>query len=234
MIPVGTTGATRRGEAMTTTSEKVTIVNPDPGCYVEGWWGQYAPVHAIEQAESFGYVIDPELQTALDCYAGPYPQEPAPCDYTGPYTCSCTDIVVEASDDATEWLNEHTMGPRWYSWHWADGELFYGIDTGDGDTYHLEEIAKDLQDEYDKAQHDAGMARIMRRNYMQDLRDAGLDTTDIAQIIGISRQRVEQILAHRTPDLCHDCGQPLADHIVNAGPNATPTPRGECHTSLID
>ena len=176
---------------MTTTTAKVTIVNPDPGCYVEGWWGQYAPVHAIEQAGSFGYVIDPELQAALDCYGGPYPQESIPCEGSGPDDdCYCMDIVEEASDDATEWLNEHTMGPRWYTWHWADGELLYGIDTESD----LEEIADQINEQMAQAAQDITIARLLRQHFADDLHEAGLNAQEIGTLLGITRQRVEQII----------------------------------------
>jgi hypothetical protein len=116
------------------TREIVKATPADAGCYVEGWWGQYAVAHMIQRATEFGYE---ELQ--LEALAARH------LDQMGgstPTLLELTDteheVMQDASDDVESWLNEHAA-PEDYSFGWQDGEFFLASDAWwEDDTFMIE------------------------------------------------------------------------------------------------
>jgi hypothetical protein len=101
----------------TTKREIVKATPADAGCYVDGQWGQYAVAHMIERATEFGFTDD-----ALEDIAARHLATIGPSD--APYiTDDEHDVMIDGSDDAEAWLNEHAA-PEGYSFGWLDGEFF--------------------------------------------------------------------------------------------------------------
>jgi hypothetical protein len=103
----------------------------EPGCWVEGHWGQYGPDHLADRAtevgwepgdwaddprqirgiittiETWGYAKSPDVQNVID---------------------AMWELRAEAADSIEEWLNDRTDGD--WAWGWHDGE-FYLWSTAD-------------------------------------------------------------------------------------------------------
>lgn len=74
----------------------------EPGCYIDGRWGQYAYRRIVEIAVKYGY---PPSEDWFDSTIN-------------------DDAVVEESDKALAWLNANVAKPG-FLWGWQDGEVFY-------------------------------------------------------------------------------------------------------------
>lgn len=114
------------------TREIVRATPSDAGCYVEGWWGQYAVAHMIERATEFGYTDD-----TLEDYAARHLATMGPSDSPG-ITDNEHEVMLDASDDVESWLNEHAA-PEGYSFGWQDGEFFLASSAWwEDDTFMIE------------------------------------------------------------------------------------------------
>jgi hypothetical protein len=114
---------------MSTYVTTVAGVECEPGCWVDGHWGQYGPDHLADRASELGWepetcLDDPrELRRITDHIddmgytRGRDVRSDAIGIQTGFY-----ELVPEACDKIENWLNEHT--PDGYVWHWRDGEFF--------------------------------------------------------------------------------------------------------------
>lgn len=89
---------------------------PEPGCYVDSHWGQYAIARAIEVAVSFGWE-DEEAQSLADRHLQAFGPEGGP-----PLVGDEFERLVDAADDAESWLNENHLRDG-YSWGWYDGDF---------------------------------------------------------------------------------------------------------------
>jgi len=117
----------------------------EPGCYVDGHWGQYGGVHLLERAEEFDVTHEGVFCSKLaEIYAawprhsdgelaGSYGADTD--EITGPWaaiiTCGAStgQTVMELSEEVLDLLNEHTVGGRW---EWWEGECFLRETNGDG------------------------------------------------------------------------------------------------------
>ena len=95
---------------------------PQPGCYVDGHWGQYAVAHMVNRAEEFGY-DNAEVIDLADRHIAAI----GPSDAPG-LTFDEFEALSEASDEVETWLNEH-VAPEGYSFGWYEGEFYLWADT---------------------------------------------------------------------------------------------------------
>lgn len=112
----------------------------EPGCYVDGHWGQYGGVHLYEQAVGMltigspAYVELTEIRKAWPrnndgslCGAYGSDRDADEGKGIGPWAAiqnfGDTDgqIAMELSEEVLTLLNEHTEGGYW---EWYDGECF--------------------------------------------------------------------------------------------------------------
>lgn len=107
----------------------------EPGCYVDGHWGQYAGVHLLDRAGEF--IDDAKLAEITAAWptnndgtlAGAYgsDRDAEEGKGTGPWAAiqnfGDTDgqIAMELADEVLELLNEHTEGGYW---EWWEGEVY--------------------------------------------------------------------------------------------------------------
>jgi hypothetical protein len=101
----------------------------EPGCWVEGHWGQYGPDHLADQAETLGWHResnrdDPRwwrmIADALN--EGIVPNGCPPGTDVG----RAWDQHVVSADAIEQWLNDHTE-TEGYSWGWYDGEFYLWV-----------------------------------------------------------------------------------------------------------
>ena len=100
----------------------------EPGCFIDGHWGQYGIARMIEIAADMGWTdkaAEPGLgqqkdgiKLAMRKLASMSPSDSDSEDLTD----SEEEELIWAADDAEAWLNEQT--PEGYSWGWQDGEFF--------------------------------------------------------------------------------------------------------------
>lgn len=99
----------------------------EPGCYIGSHMGIYAIPSVITLAQSFGFIVDPFAQYALDDYYEHHREEEYPAE-----------AITELSDEAIEWLNvgdnsgldrpikgqnQPPVIPDGYAWGWNDGDF---------------------------------------------------------------------------------------------------------------
>lgn len=90
--------------------------DPEPGCYVDNHWGQYAIARAIKVALNWGWE-DEEAQDLADRHlAAMMPSESPSLDH-GEF-----ELLVDAADDAEAWLNDNCCIENHY-WGWNDGDF---------------------------------------------------------------------------------------------------------------
>jgi len=102
----------------------------DPGCWVEGHWGQYGPDHLADQADGLGWepetcLDDPrELRRIADLIGDwGYPRDHTDMRSEGVnIIVSFWELHIESTDAIENWLNDHT--DEGYSWGWHDGEFY--------------------------------------------------------------------------------------------------------------
>ena len=105
------------------------VIAVDPGCWVDGWYGQYATARLIDIATALGFPAADYIDVAerhLACMG----QSDTPEIGTDEF-----DILADGADAAESWMNDHA--PTGYRFGWVDGE-FYMIDTSEecNDTCH--------------------------------------------------------------------------------------------------
>lgn len=95
----------------------------EPGCYVDGHWGQYGSDHFADQLEGFGLVI-PKLADARRATAVMNWCDERSASYSSPLG-NVGFMAAEWHSDSYDWLlnlaNEATEGGYW---EWYDGECF--------------------------------------------------------------------------------------------------------------
>jgi hypothetical protein len=96
--------------------------SPEPGCYVDSHWGQYAAARAIEVAVDNGWHDDEATDLAARHLASAGPSsEPGLNDDE-------FERMMEACSDAENWLNDHHAAEG-YAWGWNDGDFgFYALE----------------------------------------------------------------------------------------------------------
>lgn len=112
----------------TTTERYRVLVNGhavEPGCWVDGHWGQYGPDHLADRAEELGWepgswAEDPRavrniIETIEEWGYGKY-------DDVQNVIGALWGLTFTGADDIETWLNEHT--DEGYSWGWHDGEFY--------------------------------------------------------------------------------------------------------------
>lgn len=97
-------------------------VPKDAGCYVDGHWGQYAVAHMVSRAEEFGY-DNPEVIALADRHMDECTHGGITHEGIQPLTDDEHEILIDASDEVENWLNEH-IAPEGYFFGWHDGEFF--------------------------------------------------------------------------------------------------------------
>ncbi len=107
----------------------------DAGCWIDGHWGQYATARLIEIAAAHGWADDctydydkpgvEDERTATEL-ASAHLASIGPSSSAG-ITDSEHEYLIEASDAAEEWLNQH-VAPEGFSFSWYDGEFFLWSD----------------------------------------------------------------------------------------------------------
>lgn len=97
----------------------------DPGCYVDGHCGQYAPDRLADVAESFGWrpfdVVDDDPRT-LRRIADTLERVDGADAHHDPVWLTLWERHTETADAILDWLNHHT--PGLWLWDWQDGEIF--------------------------------------------------------------------------------------------------------------
>jgi hypothetical protein len=98
---------------------------PEPGCYVDSHYGQYAVARAIQVAGEFGWKDGEAAELAarhLACM-GPSNAEPLDVDEF--------ERLTDACDDAEEWLNDN-VSVSGHAWGWHDGDFgLWALEDGD-------------------------------------------------------------------------------------------------------
>ena len=91
----------------------------EPGCYVDGHWGQYGIARMVEIAEEMGYDQDPYLIHLAHAHL-------AECAHPGQeyMTDAARERLFDSADEVEAWMNEHAAADG-YVWEWVDGEFFY-------------------------------------------------------------------------------------------------------------
>lgn len=83
----------------------------EPGCYIDSHHGHYAIPGVIKLAQGQGFTIDPFAEYALASYEAH--------SYEAHYPM---DSLIELSDEAIDWLNQHEGLPGHW-WQWNDGDF---------------------------------------------------------------------------------------------------------------
>ena len=101
----------------------MTTTNFEPGCYFDSHHGHYNVPRVIEFAGLHGFVIDAEVQLALDaydehCYDEDFPDE----------------LLLDVSDEAIVFLNDqHAVAG--HVWKWNEGDFgLYPVDNDEAVT----------------------------------------------------------------------------------------------------
>jgi hypothetical protein len=89
--------------------------NIEPGCYVDGHWGQYGTDRLAEIAEGHGWTPESPYKNPRFLRA-----EAEKCDEDN-VQHDLWEMFHEADDAIIDWLNDHTIDGVW---GWDDGELF--------------------------------------------------------------------------------------------------------------
>lgn len=89
---------------------------PEPGCYVDSHWGQFAMARAVQIAVEFGW-DDAEGRDL----AGRHLSAAGPSDAPG-LTGDEFERLVFICDECEDWLNEYRTLDGYY-WCWNDGDF---------------------------------------------------------------------------------------------------------------
>lgn len=90
----------------------------EPGCYIDGHWGQYGPARLLQMAGEMGWKSDvlPLAEKKLHSMAMGGTEE---------ITEDEDERIDYAVDFAEEWLNDH-MAPEGLYWFWYECEFYLG------------------------------------------------------------------------------------------------------------
>ena len=160
---------------------------PETGEYVDDRWGQYSAGRIVVTAVDFGMKLDKEADALLDAELarGPYPADTEPEDENH------MEFICELADEAEAWLNEHRTDSYHY-WGSAEGGGFGYWLMGSG--AFDDDFGADLQRDITNAETKLEDARSRRRIWIGLARNEGMSDSDIGEILGVSRQRVAQII----------------------------------------
>lgn len=89
----------------------------DAGCYVEGWWGQYAGAHMVMRATEFGYSDAEVIALARKKLDEMFPtsgEQLSDDEY---------EILSDMIEDVETWLN-YNVAPALYLFGWYEGEFY--------------------------------------------------------------------------------------------------------------
>jgi hypothetical protein len=115
----------------------MTIVKATPedaGCYVNGWWGQYAGAHMIMRATEFGYDDTEAIDLASRKLVEMAPNTAKLFGDPVGITDNEHEVLDYAADEAEQWLNDN-VAPDDYSFGWHDGEFYLAsVDWWDEDS----------------------------------------------------------------------------------------------------
>ena len=89
---------------------------PEPGCYVDSHWGQYAVARAIEVAAELGWEDAEASELAARHLAAMGPSEAPGLD------ADEFERLMDAADEAEEWLNDNRASED-HAWGWNDGDF---------------------------------------------------------------------------------------------------------------
>jgi hypothetical protein len=89
--------------------------NIEPGCYVDGHWGQYGTDRLADIAESYGWTPESPFDDPR------FLRKEAEAAETHDGAFDLWDMYHDADDFLVEWLNDHTIDGLW---GWDDGELY--------------------------------------------------------------------------------------------------------------
>jgi len=105
--------------------DEPTFATPEPGCYVDGHWGQYATARMVQIAADFGFRDEQASDLASRHLAAMGPS-------TAPGLSEDEfERLVDAADDAENWLNDNAP-VEGFAWGWNDGEFgLYELEDDD-------------------------------------------------------------------------------------------------------
>lgn len=92
----------------------------EPGCWVDGHWGQYGPDHLADRAEELGWEPADEQDDPRHWRSVALTHEAGGHDGNA---CDAWDYHLETADAIEAWLNDHTE-TEGYTWGWHDGEFY--------------------------------------------------------------------------------------------------------------
>ena len=125
----------------------------EPGCYVEGHWGQYGPDHFADQLEGFGLEIpkgiDPRRYRRIADWID---ERTAYSPLDGPLANAYLAAVDVGNGELEDLANEHTEGGFW---EWYDGEVFLR-------SYICPECGRDATDPVKRGHIESGFPQNVR------------------------------------------------------------------------
>lgn len=96
---------------------------PEPGCYIDSHHGHYAIPETIRIAERYGRRLDEKTAGILARYDAESHREDYPHEW-----------VIEESDAAIQWLNDH-VAVDGHVWEWNEGDFgLYPLEADDEDS----------------------------------------------------------------------------------------------------
>lgn len=95
---------------------KVNGATFEPGCYIDGHWGQYATDRLAEIAERIGWAPDTWMQDPRKIR-----RRAELYEISDETEQDLWELFHACDDEIIEWLNDHTEDGVW---GWQDGELF--------------------------------------------------------------------------------------------------------------
>jgi len=103
----------------------------EPGCWVDGHWGQYGPDHLADRAtevrwEPETWADDPrqirDIIDTIETWGYPRDGTDMRSEAVG-IIAALWELHIESADGIQTWLNDHTYTDG-YSWGWYDGEFY--------------------------------------------------------------------------------------------------------------
>lgn len=113
-------------ETMTITVNGETV---EPGCYIDGWWGQYGASRVLSIADDFGipspfgrgWYVEAETAALIAALEDGEPRDAVYGIRVPDDELTFCETVGWMADEAESALNAATIGGVW---EWVDGELF--------------------------------------------------------------------------------------------------------------
>lgn len=110
----------------------------EPGCYVDGHWGQYGPDHLADQLEGFGLVIPRGIDPRRYRRIREWVEERSAYPYWDGVLANVYLACMEDDRELENFANDATEGGFW---EWYDGECFLR-------SYICPECGRDALDPY--------------------------------------------------------------------------------------